>query len=372
MRFCIITPNVIKGDGQGRANYEVAREALRRGHELAIVASRIDPAIASAPRVESVTIATARQPLQMLYDLEFRHRSAEWLRVHRRRFDVVMSNGAATSAPADVTAAQFTHHGWWNNPFHIWRTAKTPYGLYQLLYTTMGRRMERAAFLSSRWSVAVSSQIKRELIEVGVPEGRIVVIYNGADIDEFKPGRAERAELGLPLGVPLFAFVGDLRLNRKNLGTVLKALVQVRDAHLAVAGDLRRSPYPAMAAELAIDDRVHFLGKRLDIAAIMRSCDAFVFPSHYEGFCLSVVEAMASGLPVIVSRHVGTSEIITPECGIVLRHAADPNELAAAIRSLIDSPALRREMGAAARCIATAHAWPVKAAQYLDFLEAVG
>ncbi len=67
------------------------------------------------------------------------------------------------------------------------------------------------------------------------------------------------------MAAPLALFVGDIRSRRKNLELVLHALTEVRGLHLAVVGDTARSPYPAMAAELGVMDRVHFLGYRRDV-----------------------------------------------------------------------------------------------------------
>jgi glycosyltransferase involved in cell wall biosynthesis len=369
MRLCVVTPNVIKGDGQGRANYELVREAVSRGHQVALVATSVDEMLAQSPRIEVVRILPRLARGQLLFDIGARYLADKWLEDNRRRFDLMLVNGSAASVAVDVNIAQFTHYGWWRTPHHIWRKEKTLYSFYQLLRTTTERYAECRAFQNSRWHVAVSNRIKQELIELGVNDDSIAVIYNGADILEFRPGPSRREAYDLPSGVPMALFVGDIRLNRKNLATVLSALTHLPNIHLAVAGDTRRSRYPAVARTLGLEGRVHFLGKRLDVADLMRSCDFFVFPSFYEGFALSVVEAMASGLPVIVSDRTGTAEIVSAECGFVLSHMADGKALAEPMRRLAEDPMLRARMGANARRIAEQHSWQAKAAQYLEFLE---
>lgn len=367
MRLCIVTPNLMKGDGQGRVNYEVAREAVRRGHRLTLVASAVGDTLADRSKVE-VVLVNGRRP-QLRYDVAFRRRSARWLHRNRHRFDLIMANGSATAADADVNAVHFTYEGWWRTPNHTWKTEKTVRSLYHLLHTNLQRGWERRAFLRSKWHIAVSRRIKEELIELGVNDKSVAVIYNGVDLHEFKPGPSRRTECALPLDVPLALFVGDIRLNRKNLATVLKGLTSVPGLHLAVAGDVRRSPFPTLAQSLGLGGRVHFLGARSDIAEIMRSCDFFVLPSFYEPFSLAVLEALASGLPVIVSNQVGASEIVTEGCGFVLPRADDIQALASAMRLCAADGAHRARMGAAARQIAEQHSWSAKAAQYLDFLE---
>ena len=110
---------------------------------------------------------------------------------------------------------------------------------------------------------------------------------------------------------------------RKNLDTVLQALVGASGVHLAVVGAREGSPYPALAERLGVADRVHFLGFRRDMAQIMQAVDIFVFPSRYEPFGIVVLEAMASGVPVILAATVGAAEVVTPDCGVVLPDPED-------------------------------------------------
>ena len=98
---------------------------------------------------------------------------------------------------------------------------------------------------------------------------------------------------------------------------------------IAVAGFLPGSPYPEEAKALGMAHRVHFLGLVKEMPVLMHSVDAFVFPSRYEAMSLSLLEAMAAGLPVVTARTAGGAEIITPECGIVLDDPDDPQALAA-------------------------------------------
>jgi glycosyltransferase involved in cell wall biosynthesis len=161
-------------------------------------------------------------------------------------------------------------------------------------------------------------------------------------------------------------FVGDLRTPRKNLGTVLKALRHLpRHVQIAVAGYLPGSPYPEEARALGVADRVHFLGLVKEMPVLMHSVDAFVFPSRYEAMSLSLLEAMAAGLPVVTARTAGGAEIITPECGIVLDDPDDPHALADAIGRLAGDDGMRRAMGAAAGELASGFGWARMAAQYI-------
>lgn len=369
MKLCIVTHRVMIGDGQGRVNYEVAWEALRRGHCITLLASQIAPELEQHSQVSWVPIAVKKVPTQLLQDLAFSIQSGNWLKQHRSQFDVVKVNGCITQAPADISAVHFVHSSWLRSPVHIWQQQQNLYSAYQWLYTTLNARWEKAAFHQAKVVVAVSEKIKQELIEIGISEKRVVVIVNGVDIEEFHPAPTDRATLGLPDSVPLALFVGDIRSLRKNLDTVLKALVDVPQLYLVVVGDTEKSPYPAMAERLDVQTRVHFMGYRRDVAHIMQAVDLFVFPSRYEACSLVLLEALASGLPVITAMSTGGVEIITPDCGIVLSHPDDTPALVNALHQLTADPHKRQKMGHSARQTAEGHTWTQMASRYLEVFE---
>jgi len=169
----------------------------------------------------------------------------------------------------------------------------------------------------------------------------------------------------------LAMFAGDIRTPRKNLDTVLHALVKVPDLHLAVVGSTEGSPFPKLAASLGLSGRVHFMGYRRDIAFIMRSVDLFVFPSRYEACTLVLLEALASGLPVITATATGGAEMVTPECGIVLPDSDDAEALALALLSLLSDRQKQNKMSKAARTIAEQNTWLSKAQTYVDLFEEI-
>lgn len=372
MKICIVTHRVIKGDGQGRVNYEVAWEALRRGHQLTLVASAISPELDGNPQVTWVPIFVKHIPTQLLKNVLFSLKSSAWVRQHQAEFDVVKVNGAITSARSAVNAVHFVHSAWLRSPFHVWHQRRDLYGAYQWLYTALNAHWEKTAIDRAKLVIAVSEKIKQEILALGISAERIAVITNGVDLEEFYPARVDRCELGLPEDLPLAVFVGDIRISRKNLDTVLHALVNVPQLHLAVAGAADgRNFYPQLAQTLGVSDRVHFLGFRSDIAELMRSADLFVFPSRYEACSLVLLEAMASQLPIITATSAGGAEIITPECGLVLADPDDVGQLSTAMNYLVKNPAARRQMGTAARSIAERSSWTQMASRYLAMFEEV-
>jgi glycosyltransferase involved in cell wall biosynthesis len=356
MKLCIVTHNVIPNDGQGRLNYEIIREASQHGHQVTVVSSQLAPELQHNSQVNWISIPVKELPTQLVREVVFSSRSADWLRQHRQEFDLVIANGAVTSAAADVNMVSFVHRAWLSSPFHVSRVRRDAYGLYQWLYTFLNAHWERTAFRQAKVVVGVSQRVKRELVETGIPPARIRVIPCGVNLEEFSPGSANRRRWGLPEDVPLALFAGDIRLNRKNLDTVLHALVDVPDLHLAVAGQTEGSLYPDIAAQLGLSQRVHFLGLQPSISELLRAV---------------VLEAMATGLPVITATTTGAAEVVTPDSGIVLSDSEDAQALAQALLHLTRDPVLRYHMGHTARTVAQQHSWTAMANSYLNLFEEI-
>ncbi|MBW4667511.1 MAG: glycosyltransferase family 4 protein [Cyanomargarita calcarea GSE-NOS-MK-12-04C] len=371
MRLCIVTHKLKKGDGQGRVNYEVAKEAIRRGHKLTLLATEVAPEIEQSDQVNWIHIPVSKYPTALLQNLLFAKKSADWLQKHRSEVDLVKVNGAITTVASDVNAAHFVHSSWLRSPAHISRNRQDLYGLYQWLYTALNAYWEKQAFQKAKIVIAVSEKVAQELLDIGVPSSRIRVILNGVDSEEFFPGEASRQKLGLPENVTLAMFVGDIRTLRKNLDTVLRALVKVSDLHLVVVGSTEGSPFLELAASLGLGGRVHFMGYRRDIPLIMRSADLFVFPSRYEACTLVLLEALSSGLPVITATATEGAEMVTPECGVVLPDSDDVEALALALLSLMSDRQKQNKMRKAARTIAEQNTWLSKAQTYVDLFEEI-
>ncbi|WP_179400608.1 glycosyltransferase family 4 protein [Burkholderia guangdongensis] len=374
MRIAIVTHVVRHNDGQGRVNYEIARAALAEGHEVTLVASFVSPELLEHPRVRWVPVKVGRfWPSNLVKQQVFAIRSAAWLRANRASHDVLHVNGFISWIKADVNTAHFVHGGWFKSPYYPFGPTKGMWSAYQYVYTRVNTALERWAYRRSRAITAVSQKVADEIRGLGIDGRKISVIHNGVDTNAFALARADRAAFGLPDDAFLLLFVGDLRTPRKNLGTVLDALTKLPShVHLAVAGYLPGSPYPDEARALGLESRVHFLGLVKTMPTLMRSVDAYVFPSRYEAMSLSLLEAMAAGLPVVTARTAGGAEIITPACGIVLDDPDDAAALADAIGTLARSRERCRAMGAASRELMTQFGWSRMGAQYVALYRRLG
>lgn len=370
LRVLIVTHVVRENDGQGRVNYEIVRAALAAGHHVTVLGSELASALQGHERLRFVEIRESRLPTNLLKYQMFALRSGAWIRAHRKDFDIVQVNGFISWARADVNAVHFVHDGWYRCGFYPFRVTGGAYAAYQVLYARVNAWCERWAFRHSRVIVPVSRKVGDEVRAHGIDADALHVIHNGVDAAQFAPGASERARFGLPAQPFMLLFAGDLRVSRKNLDAVLRALANTpANVHLAVAGILRNSPYPALARELGVAGRVHFLDLVIDMPALMRSVDAFVFPSRYEAMSLVMLEALAAALPVVTVSTAGGAEVIDSRCGVVLDNPEDIEGLAQAITRLAADPAYARAMGEAARELAKTLTWQAMAARYLSLYE---
>jgi glycosyltransferase involved in cell wall biosynthesis len=369
LKLALVSPYVVRGDGQGRVNYEIVRYALTRGAKVTVVTRTIAPELEADEHVEYVHGGYPWLPTSLLRSQAFSLQAGRFLGKHRGRFDAIQSNGSVTLARSDVNTAHFVHGAWAKSDAHTSRYNRNAYGLYHRLLTALHSAQERIAYDRARHVVAISEQVKRQLVTIGVAESKISVIYNGVDTEEFAPGHAPRSEFGLPENKFLALFAGDMTTPRKNLDTVLEALKSAPEVDLVVVGALRKNPYPERVRAMGLAGRVTFLGFRRDLPKVMQAVDAFVYPSRYEPLGLVVLEALASGLPVVTARATGASELIGPDCGFVIDEARDDRALAEALGALANNGELRGRMALGARRTAERHTWAAMSARYYELYE---
>jgi glycosyltransferase involved in cell wall biosynthesis len=192
--------------------------------------------------------------------------------------------------------------------------------------------------------VGCTHDIARHLAAQGAPAGQVRTIHTFADLDD---GPAlNRAEFSTPDGVPLLLFLGRLHV-KKGVDIALKALAELPDCWLWIAGEgpLRRE-LEALAAQLGVAERTRFLGWRTDRGALLRTADMLLVPSRYEPFGTIMVEAWATGTPLIAAAAAGPSAYVETEKNGLLVPIDDAPALALAVRRVIGNPALAAELAA--------------------------
>lgn len=194
--------------------------------------------------------------------------------------------------------------------------------------------------------IAISDMVKQDMIQrYKVEEDRIAVVYNGTDIERFHPGTHRfREDIRKRHDIAnefVILFVSNNFL-MKGLGHLIKALARIKgEGHssfkLLILGRDRQEPYLRLAKKLGISGEVVFTGSTNEPEKYYGAADLLVHPTFYDACSLTVLEALASGLPVITTASNGASGVIHPEEGRVVRDPTNPEELKEAIRYFLES-----------------------------------
>ena len=203
---------------------------------------------------------------------------------------------------------------------------------------------------------SVSRALRESMVAEGFPRQRIAIIHNGVEPGPL-PTPADRRSARRKLWIPEDAFViGTIaRLDPvKNLTSLIEAFATVRAqsprSMLVVVGDGgEREMLESFAHDVGVDGAVRFLGARADARRILPAFDVYANSSVSEGVSLTILEAMAAGLPVVATKVGGTSEVIENGATGVLVPARYPARLADALLALSWSGEYRRGLGSAAR-----------------------
>jgi glycosyltransferase involved in cell wall biosynthesis len=242
------------------------------------------------------------------------------------------------------------------------------YGEAQELGRTRGAAMLRRIILRNTQFAAISDDLAREWTELGVPPARLSRLCSGVDTDVFHPGASlVDAEL---LPRPRVVFTGRMH-PQKNLPMLLGAWVEVArrsSANLILIGPgSDRQALADQAATLGVADRVQFVGAVPNPADYLRAADVFVLPSVAEGMSNSLLEAMASALPCVVSGVGGNTDLITHGRTGLLVSDSTPGAWTTTLLDLIHDPgeALRLGQGARDR-IETEYSLRAVVGRYVD------
>ena len=207
---------------------------------------------------------------------------------------------------------------------------------------------------------SVSADLKQHLVAEGFAAKAIRVIYNGID-PAGETSAADRARIRQMLGVAddVLTIGTVARLDPvKDLGTLIESvshLVAERRVRLVIIGEGSELPrLKQMAATRGLSNDVTFVGHRDDARRWLTGFDVFANSSTSEGVSLTILEAMAAGLPVVATAVGGTPEVVDAASGCLVP-PRDPVALAAAIRGLARDAARRLSLGQAGRARVQAH-----------------
>lgn len=221
------------------------------------------------------------------------------------------------------------------------------------------REIEQVLARSSDALIAVSPQVRDDLVELGVaPKSKIAVIRLGLDLEHrvaSAPGAREavRAELHVPGDAFLVAWLGRMtEIKRADDLLAAFAILQNRgvNAYLALVGDgPLREPLSRAAARLGISDRTRFVGFRESVGSFYAAADAIALTSASEGTPVTVIEALAAGRPVVATDVGGVRDVVRHGHSGFLVRPGDVGAIADRLQLLAENGARRRELGEAGR-----------------------
>lgn len=222
-------------------------------------------------------------------------------------------------------------------------------------------KLEKNIFESGQCKkfIAISQMVKNDILKhYQCPQENISVVYNGVDLTRFHPENKNiyreniRKELGIPKNSVLILFVGS-GFERKGLKSLLQATQYFKsnDWRLVIMGKGKWKKYIHFVLE-NLRSQVIYKEPVPDIEKYYAAADIFALPSIYEPFGNANLEALASGLPVITTRHCGAADIIQHrQNGLIVETPESSEEIAENINSLFD-PTVRKSMGQNGRALA--------------------
>ena len=214
------------------------------------------------------------------------------------------------------------------------------------------RTAERGAFKLAHAVVANAGAVKQHLIEHGVSDKKIVIIYNGLDLTRFNlNGDAlQRLNLETLRGRPVVTMVANFEYRVKDHPMLLRAARRVKaevpDAVFVIAGEGElRKETEQLAAELGVTESCLFIGRCASVPDLLAASDVCVLSSQAEGFSNSILEYMAAGRAVVATNVGGASEaIVEGETGHLVS-SGDDRAMAERLIALLRDPEKRRTMG---------------------------
>ncbi len=326
-----------------------AAELVRRGHQARVVTQSVR-GYPDDDVLEGVHVHRWIRPLSLgpLFGVTFVAGVIRALRRLRPHYDLIHDRQALWEATATGLGRRWLGGA----PVLVQPASSGYYGEAELLARTKGSAVLRRLILRNTAFEAISADIEREWLDLGVPPARMFRMANGVDLERFRPGPVPpEVEASLPPR-PRVAFLGRLH-PQKNLDRLLDAWPAVAArtaANLVLIGQGDdRDRLVEKARGLGLADRVHFAGLAANPADLLRAADVFALPSVAEGMSNALLEAMATALPCLASAIGGNTDLIADGRDGRLVPPDDTAAWSAALLQVLEDPGLAATMGFAAR-----------------------
>ncbi len=340
------------GGGVERVVYELSRRLPSRGYRVKVLTLSTQQApacecldgieVVRVPGIDLTRAAGIQSAVSMhAWVAAYRalsRRQVDLIHAHNLFFHLSLA-GACLSTALHVPLVTTAHLG----PVdRLGGAYSTLAGLYE---RTIGGFILRA---SSR-VIAVSDAVAGHTLRLGARPASVITIPNGVDTQRFAPRTSGGSSR------PTVVFVGRLIFNKGPqflLDAVPQVLAQHPDARFEIVGDgPMRQALELHARRDGLNGCVHFAGQRDDVERLLTEADVFVRPSLLEGMPLTVLEAMACGLPVVATPVGGTAELVHDGVNGYLVEPGSRTELAERLCTLLGDAGLRRDMGSKGRTL---------------------
>jgi len=369
-RIAVVSPFLDKQHGTERCIAEQL-ERLSGDYEFDLYSARVEGVDLSRIRWHRIPGVPGPQLFRYIWWF-FANDLARWWDTHFRnsRYDLLYSPGV-NCLGADIISVHIVFAEFYRmvkpqmvlrrNPVRSW-----PRLIHRWLYYRLLIGLEHLVYRKSKTAlVPVSRKVADDLKDWYGRADTLPVVYNGTDLERFKPEvRASlraRARQSLELDESEFAIllIGNDWKN-KGLACLLSAVERLANPRirLLIAGQDDIGPFRETLRRTGLASKMIFLPVRPDVEMYYAAADAYAGPSLEDAFSLPPLEGMACGLPVIVSRKAGVSEIITEGVdGFILENLEDSGALANLLGRLCNEPDLRRRMGESAAQSARNYGW---------------
>jgi glycosyltransferase involved in cell wall biosynthesis len=368
-RLTVVSPFLDKSHGTERMVIEwLAR--LVDEFEVHIYSQRVEDVDLSKVTWHRIRKLRGPHIVSYLWWLAANHVSRFWDRLRGLKYDLVFSPGIncfdADAVSVHIVFAEFVRRvrpdlQFSHNSISFW-----PRLVHRKLYYRLAIFVEGIVFRNPRIQLILTApQTAEELERFYGREGELPVVSAAFDGSAFNPQRRSSLRDGarMALATPQDHFAILLVGNdwrKKGLPALLEAMQKLSDlpVDLLIVGEDDPGPYRALIRERSIQNQVHFLPPRKDVEFYYAAADVYVGPSLEDTFALPVAEAMACGLPVIVSARAGASALITDGTdGLILNDPTDVESLAAMIRRLCLDSELCGRLGAGATATTRPYTW---------------
>ncbi|MEE2709764.1 MAG: glycosyltransferase family 4 protein [Gemmatimonadota bacterium] len=360
MRIALVVHDIGKQRGHDRYAAELAT-ALAERHDVHVFAGTcrdIDRTRITFHRVPAIRRPDIAKMITFFI-------GATWI-LRKFDFDIIHTQGTCCLIQ-NVATAHFCQASWQE----VYQTldhgdVSRLRQWYHLSVMLLMNRLERFLFARSRCVIALSDQVKHDLVRCyDIKPDHVETIYNGVNVDEFHPDNIRvfrdsvRAELNIASDTFVLVFVGEFK--RKGLRHAIEALSHLADNDsvlLVVVQGEDPQLFEALADRLGVLKNVRFVGHRTNVNRFYAMGDAVVFPTLYEPFGFTITEAMSSGIPVITSADAGAAELIRDgEDALLLQDPRNAVDIAGKIQQLIDDKDLRIRLRENARACVEKLSW---------------